>query len=315
MSLFDDTINLVNKGIEGGNIGLPMGFNRLIEFVPNIQQGTYYLIGGETGSGKTAFVDDAFLYNPFDWLYGNPDSKIKLKVIYYSFEIEKRRKIIKAICRKLFIDYNIIVDVNYVLSRGKNRISNEIYQKVISTKEYFDKMEDILTIHDIPKHSTSIKIDLDNFFKQNGKINKVSEFKSEYIPNDNNLYTICIIDHIGLSKKNNINETNKLKIDNLSSMLYELRNKYNLIPVVISQLNRSISSSDRFKLEMIRPQLSDFKETGNTQEDANIIMCLFNPYRYQIGNYDKYNINILQDRFRGLSILKIVMEIVIYLLV
>ena len=37
-----------------------MGFNRLVEHIPNVQKGTYYLIGASTGCGKTSLVNDAF---------------------------------------------------------------------------------------------------------------------------------------------------------------------------------------------------------------------------------------------------------------
>ena len=89
--IFDRVINKINRGQQGLNKGLPMGFERLVQFIPGIQQGTYYLIGGETGSGKTAFTDDAFLYNPYDW-YKASDTGIKLKVFYWSLEIDKEIK-------------------------------------------------------------------------------------------------------------------------------------------------------------------------------------------------------------------------------
>ena len=40
-SIFNDVINEVDRGREGLNTGLPMGFKRLVEYLPNIQQSTY----------------------------------------------------------------------------------------------------------------------------------------------------------------------------------------------------------------------------------------------------------------------------------
>jgi len=84
--IFNNVIEKIERGKEGLNTGLYMGFDRLVEYIPGIQQGTYYLIGGETGSGKTAFIDACFLYNPYDWLKAHPDSSIKLKIFYWSLE-------------------------------------------------------------------------------------------------------------------------------------------------------------------------------------------------------------------------------------
>ena len=41
----------------------------------------------------------------------------------------------------------------------------------------------------------------------------------------------------------------KENIDSMSSYFVTLRNRYNIIPVVVQQLNRAMSSADRFKLK------------------------------------------------------------------
>lgn len=54
-SIFDDVLEKVDRGRAGLNVGLPMGFNRLVEYLPNIQQGTYYLIGAGTKVWRRIF--------------------------------------------------------------------------------------------------------------------------------------------------------------------------------------------------------------------------------------------------------------------
>lgn len=54
----------------------------------------------------------------------------------------------------------------------------------------------------------------------------------------------------------------------------------------------------------MEPQLSDFKESGNTQEDANVVLALFSPQRYEIPRFRDYDIVKMRNRFRSLSILK-----------
>lgn len=303
MKLFDRGLNEIDRGRDGLNEGLFHGFTRLTDYIPNIQQGTYYLLGGETGSGKTALVDDMFMYNPFEHLKSLPNTKMKMKIFYYSFEISTTRKIIKGIARKLYKDHSLIVDINYILSRGKYRVNDEIYKKVIDSRKYFDELEDILTIRDMPLNPTGIKIDLDRFAAQNGKVVSINETEKMYVPNDPDLYVLVIIDHIGLSKKEK-GYNKKETIDQLSAILVNHRNQHNYIPIVVSQLNRSISSTDRFKLEMVQPQMSDFKDSGNTQEDCNIAAISFSPNRYNIPKYAGYKTSLLLDRFRGFSLLK-----------
>lgn len=309
--IFDDVLANIERGQLGLNTGLPMGFDRLVEYIPNIQQGTYYLIGGETGSGKTAFTDDAFLHNPYDWFVKNPNAGIDLKVFYWSLEINKSIKITKAVCRKLYTDYNVITDVNYVLSRGKNRVSQEVFDLVCKTRDYFVRMEDVLTIIDANSHPTAINKFMMSYAQAHGDIitrqvnngKENIEIFDKYIPYNPHQYVIIVIDHISLMKRErgfNVKDN----IDKMSEYLVPLRNNFNYIPVVVQQLNRSNTQSDRFKMEMVEPKLSDFKDSGNTQQDANTVVALFSPARHELESFRGYNMTKLKDRFRSLGILK-----------
>ena len=51
----------IERGILGLNKGIPHGHNKLTEFLPNIQLSTYYLVGGELSSGKSAFTNVMFV--------------------------------------------------------------------------------------------------------------------------------------------------------------------------------------------------------------------------------------------------------------
>ena len=302
--------NHIERGLLGLNVGIPHGYTKLTEFIPNIQQSTYYLVGGELSTGKSAFANDMFVYNPLDWYMDNKDkTPIKMIIPYYSFEIPKRDMAIKYIARRIYKKYNVLLDVNYILSRGKYRISDDHYKLVKAEMPVFEELQDILLVQDLPKNPTGIWYDMLNLAYHNGKgIEKVGstyEFNNNtpYIPNNPNLYVLPIIDHIGLTKKER--EFNKKEvIDKLSEYMIILRNKCFFSPVMVQQLNRNLSSADRFKLDKVEPQLSDFKESGNTQEDANIVLALFSPIRYEIPKFREYNIQRVKDRFRSVSLLK-----------
>lgn len=306
-------LDRIEKGKLGLNKGLPHGFDRLTEFIPNTQQSTYYVVGGELGSGKSALTNNMFVYNPIDWYIANKhNTDIKLSIKYYSFEIPKDDMGLKALARKIYLEYGVLLDINYILSRGKYRVSDEHYRLVRDNLSYIDEVNSIVDIQDLPKNPTGIWYDMLGHAMKNGKGlkenkdqygNKTYEFENEYIPNDPNLYTLIIVDHVGLAKKER--EFNKKEvIDKLSEYMIILRNKCGFSPVVVQQLNRSISSSDRFKLDRVEPQLSDFKESGCTQEDANVVLALFSPQRYELEKYRNYDVRRLKNRFRSLSILK-----------
>jgi hypothetical protein len=217
-----------------------------------------------------------------------------------------------GICKKLFTDYGIITDINFVLSRGKNRISQEIYNKVLETRKYFEQMEDVLEIFDGSMNPTGINHRMLQIAKQNGnylmktvddgKGGKIEVF-DRYVPHNPNMYTMVLIDHVSLTKKEKGYNT-KETIDRLSEYLIPMRNNFGFIPVVVQQIGRGNSTADRMKLDRLEPQLSDFKDSGNTQQDANVILSLFAPKRYELERFRGYDITKLRDRFRSLTILK-----------
>jgi hypothetical protein len=116
----------VDKGLSGKNGGIPMGFDRLNRYV-GIRKGMYYLVGGLTGSGKTSFIDDAFVLNPVDWAMSKEGlaSGIKVKVWYRSMERSRTYKMAKWVSRKIFLDQGIIIPVGKLLGWTETMTKDE----------------------------------------------------------------------------------------------------------------------------------------------------------------------------------------------
>lgn len=313
MRFYDVLIEDIERGEQGLNIGLPFGFPRLTEYIPNIQQGTYYTIGGEAGSGKTSLVDNMFVLNPIEWYINNKDkTDIKIKIFYFSFEVTLVNKIAKFAAWRLYKNKKLLVDINYIKSRGNNKISPAIKYEITQLEKEIDIIESVVTIVDTPQNPTGIHKIFEKFYKENGTYVKIDEYRTKYIPNDPNLYVIGIFDHAGLSRKES-GYNDKQNIDKLSDYCVFHRNKHNFIPVIISQFNRTLAESERklkltnsktINYETLRPQQSDWKETGNIAQDANVMIGLFSPNRYDIPEFDGYQVRELRDRIRSLNIPK-----------
>jgi len=323
--IIDEVIQDVDDGMEGKNTGLSMGYSRLVDFVPNVQRKTMYLIGGETASGKSAFAMDSFVYNPYeDWVANYKDKGVKLKIFIWSMEINRNIMMAKGICRRLYMKYGILTDVNYILSRGDKRASADIRAKIEEVREYFTDFEDRVTIlrSDNP---TGIRNTIRNYMLVNGKeiykkikitkkkfdteTNQEETYEEEkevfdkYVPNDEHLYVIGIFDHVGLLKGER-GFGKKARIDKLIEYMIDYRDRYGITAVPVQQLNRNMSSADRFKIGTVEPQLSDFKETADTTDGADFVFALFNPQRYEIWKHRGYDVKKLQDRYRSLKLLK-----------
>jgi replicative DNA helicase len=295
MSLFQDFKDRVNEGKEGLNAGFSTGSPNLDSVINGVTNRTYYLIGGQLGTGKTALADHCFVLMPYDEMINQPEDatrKLNLRVFYRSMEIDKISKIAKWTCHYLFRKYGIITDINFVLSKGKKRISQDIYDKVIEAASYMEKMEDHIHIIDSSTNPTGIYMDISKYMDANGKVIETTKVvrgqpitTHKYIPHNPDEIVISITDHIGLLRTEKELKTKKERIDKYSEQAISLRNFYGVSTVAISQFNRELADLDRRKFSELTPQLEDFKDTGGASEDANIVLATFNPLRYNITNY------------------------------
>ena len=287
--------NEIQAGLDGRNAGIPMGFNRLNRYI-GIRKRIYTLVGGLTGSGKTTMVDDAYVLNPFDWFISQNNPKIKLKIIYRSMERSRTYKFAKWISRKIFLDYGIIIPVGKMLG-WTDKMTKDEHDIFLTYKEYMEKMEEVITIIDGPENPVGIAKELKEYALQNGRIEQLDKHNKIYIPNDENVITLVIIDHIGLLKTTKDLSTKKQVIDKMSDELRYARDFFGYSPVVVSQFNRDISNPIRIKQGDVEPNLEDFKESSQTQDDADVILALFDPMRYKVADPSGYDLNKLKDEF------------------
>ena len=234
--------------------------------------------------------------------------------IYYSFEISKTAKIAKWVSNFIYRMDGTTADPNMILSRGKNRLSQDIYTKVQKVYPVIEELLSHVKFIDEPQTPNQIYWDMLKHAEANGQF-QYEEYLGEnnvphrrkvgYIPNDPNKYVLPIVDHIGLCKREK-GLTKKDNIDKLSSMFVYFRNMCEYSPVVISQFNRSLSTIDRqkFKNSDLSPTLEDFKDTGSIAEDCNVALGIFNPYKFDMKTYLGYDISQLKENFRAINIMK-----------
>lgn len=304
---FEHLKSEVQKGIDGRNSGIPMGFNRLNRYV-GIRKSMYYLVGGLTGSGKTSFIDDAFVLNPFDWYIMQKDPKIKLRIIYRSMERSGTYKLAKWISRKIFLDHGEIIPVNKLLG-WTDKMSHDEHDLFLMYEDYTNTMKETITIIDGPENPVGIAKELKAHAEENGEIVQLDKYNKKYVPNNENEITIVVIDHIGLLKLTKDQPTKKQAIDKMSDELRYARDFFGYTPVVVSQFNRDISNIVRLKNGDVEPQLEDFADSSSTQNDADVVLALFDPLRYKVPDSSGYNLDKLKDQygakyFRSLRLIK-----------
>ena len=294
----------IQRGVDGYNIGLPTGFNRLNTHISNIQQKRYTTIGGATGTGKTAYVDSAYLFHPYEFLKTG-ESNHSLEIIYYSLEIPPEEKLAKFVCLKLWELHGIYIDSKTLYSEGVLKIPPNVLYLIDGLEDYFAEMQDTVLKFRSSMSPDYMFKDIMGYAESRRKVIKNNDnIIIDYIPNNPQLITEIIIDHANLITPNKQDKSQKAAIDRASKMLVFFRNMFKFSPIVVSQFNRGIEGMDRKEQDSQEPQLSDFKETGSTQEDANIVLGLFNPFRYGMEMHRGYPVHLLKRRYRSAHVLK-----------
>jgi hypothetical protein len=223
-------------------------------------------------------------------------------------ERSRTYKMAKWVSRKIFIDYGIIISINKLLG-WTDKMTKDEHDLFLLQREYVEQMSDVITIIDGPENPVGIAKDLKTYALEHGKIEQLDEYNKIYIPEDPNTVTIVVIDHIGLLKTTKDLSTKKQVIDKMSDELRYARDFYGYTPVVVSQFNRDISNPIRIKNGDVEPQLDDFKDSSTTQEDADVVLALFDPMRYKVDDPSGYKLEKLKDEygakyFRSLRIIK-----------
>ncbi|CAM3970365.1 DnaB-like helicase C-terminal domain-containing protein [Arcobacter cloacae] len=107
-------------------------------------------------------------------------------------------------------------------------------------------------------------------------------------PNIKNVF----VDHTG--KIQLLGKTREdIEIGQISAMLKKIARDYNIRVFLLQQLNRSLESRDNK-----RPILSDLKNSGNIEEDADIVLGLYRDSYYKKDkkkDFNEFNLNSIED--------------------
>lgn len=305
-------ISIVEKGRLGLNVGIDNGMPGLSKYLYGTQPGRYYLIGADSGVGKTTLSDFMFVLTLY--MACKRDGR-KLYLYYYSFEISRVNKEARWASYFLKILFDIDLPADYITGAIPGRIVTE--DEMVKIRYAFRLVEeifnDIVFVED-PVHPTRIFNNLiDHHYEKIGKVSRGPQFDPKrkgpitgYVPNDERAVTMLIVDHVALTHSEKGMDT-KATIDLLSKYLVILRNLFGLTCCVIQQFNTDLMSYHRMNKKgdgLLAPQRLDFGDSKYTFRDADVVIGYLKPSIYDCPKYLKYDITKLGSYFIAAHLLK-----------
>jgi hypothetical protein len=272
----------IQDGLNGKYEGLENGFNDINDYIFGVQRACYTLIGGASGSYKTTILDFIFL----NALIDAEKKGIPVDAFYYSFEIDKITKKCNWLSQLAYMTYGVIIPPEKIKGLGKkNRLTPDEKSMIDTLIPEIDKLFAKIKFTFEPINPTGIYYELFNHAKEHGEI-----LYEEYLDEDkkpqkklvgykaaDDRYFLVGLDHYYLAKKEK-NFTTKENIDKLSEYFVFLRNVFGYTIFALQQFNQGLNAVDRqkFKGVDLSPQQTDFKDTTNPFQDADVVIGLMN---------------------------------------
>lgn len=104
-----------------------------------------------------------------------------------------------------------------------------------------------------------------------------------------------VIDYVGLIDGDDRNNSNRVQeVSNITRRIKVLANQHQIVIFLLSQLNRSVEAR-----ENKRPKMSDLRDSGSVEQDADDILLLFRPSYYETdmaGDEDLLEIHVKKCR-------------------
>lgn len=288
MSGIDDAIQLMEDGLKGKNIGVPFRkCPRLTEHIYGTRKATYYLYGAETGIGKTKFAREQHIYAVYDYYKQvNDEKKFDVRFLDFSLEITKGKNTVNAIIRRIYIKYGKVIPFKKYMGFDEDFQLSPAEQLLVKTTiPYFKEFEKKLIVVEGEATPTRYHDILLTHFRKHGRFAKddgsmaVSRL-GEYTANNSQLMTISLFDTINLGD-NEKGQTDKQTIDRISRISINFRNICDHTPIIVQQFNADNSDIQRQRHGVITPMLRDFEDSKRTTKDADVVIGLWSPVRYQ----------------------------------
>ena len=225
-----------------GIVGVPTGLTDLDDRLGGLHKSDLVIIAGRPSMGKTALATNI----AFNSAKKIQDDGRKSTIAFFSLEMSSEQLSTRILAEQSRIKSNDI---------RRGRISEEQFDKFIETSKNISELP--LYIDETPAISIA------------ALSNRARRIKRLYG------LDMVVVDYIQLMRAANFKDGRVQEISEITQGLKALAKELSVPVLALSQLSRAVEQRDDKK-----PQLSDLRESGSIEQDADVVMFVFREAYY-----------------------------------
>ncbi len=223
---------------EEGIVGVPTGLKDLDDKLGGLHQSDLIIIAGRPSMGKTSLATN-IAFNAAQKLQ---ESGKKSSIAFFSLEMSSEQLSTRIISEQARISSNDI---------RRGRISDDQFDKFLETSKNISELP--LFIDETPAISIA------------AMSNRARRIKRQHG------LDMIVVDYIQLMRGTTYNKDGRVQeISQITQGLKAIAKELSVPVVALSQLSRQVEQRDDHK-----PQLSDLRESGSIEQDADVVMFVY----------------------------------------
>jgi len=240
---FDD---LQARALKGDILtGVPTGYTKLDSMTAGLQPSDLIIIAARPGMGKTAFALNIAMRAAI---------RADVGVLIYSLEMSMKQLMMRMLCSWAKVDVSRL--------RSARKLTDEDWEHLYKAGDVFSAAP--LFIDD------SFSLDT---LEMRARTRRLKADKDKNIG-------LVIVDYLQLmqsSRRSGSRDSRELEIADIARNLKAMAKELNVPVIALSQLNRDVEKRTGDKR---RPMLSDLRESGAIEQDADVIMFIHREAAY-----------------------------------
>ncbi len=241
--------------------GVPTRFRVLDEMTAGLQPSDLIILAARPSMGKTAFAlnvaQNACVPQARHLSLPAEERPYMTPVLFFSLEMGAEQLIERILCSEAKVDYARL---------RQGRVTEADFQDLISAADRIAAAP--LYIDDTAAPS---------ILEIRARARRWREDRTIFPPDEEGRLPLgmVMVDYLQLARGGKRHDSREQEISEISRGLKALAKELNLPVIALSQLNRAVDSRADH-----RPQLSDLRESGAIEQDADVIMFIYRGERY-----------------------------------